>query len=467
MWRAFARFARIAGVFCGVSMTLVCCTSFDPYNVLQRQNNPHNQSGAGEWSFTASPEATTALRRDALNFVWQTIHDRYCRADYNGVDWIAARTKWEPIALNAANDDAFWEALDQMAGELGDAHTRVESPSAVQRRRAQQSVSLGLGLRVIEGQLVVGAVHRESDAFWAGVRPGMVVLQIDTIDALKRWTQWQTTSRKSSTPQAEARWPLRQLNALAQQSSSGVVRMVFARELSANVHADKLETDRIDAFLKPRQASARPTLFHRVLPSGIGYIRLSAFSESLRTPLLAAIAEFKDTPALILDLRGNGGGSAAMSEALIGAFFKEKTLIGRTETRSGQPVSFAFGAIKLTTPERHVPGRADAYTGRVVVLIDGLSASASEATAAALQSTGRAKVVGETSCGCLLAYLGYASVPGGGELAYSEIGLSTAQGERVEGRGVVPDVLAVDGLADLRWQRDRPLEAAVSMALNQ
>ena len=146
-------------------------------------------------------------------------------------------------------------------------------------------------------------------------------------------------------------------------------------------------------------------------------------------------------------------------------FFKAKTLIGRTETRTGQPVSIAFGAIKLITLERSAPGREDAYAGKVAILIDSDSASASEATAGGLQSTGRAIVIGETSCGCLLAYLGYATLPGGGELAYSEVGFTTVKGERIEGRGVIPDVLVERSTDDIRANRDRALEVAQAALL--
>ena len=125
----------------------------------------------------------------------------------------------------------------------------------------------------------------------------------------------------------------------------------------------------------------------------------------------------------------------------------------------------AFGFVKISSPEASVPGKPDAYAGKLAVLMDSDSASASEATAGALQSTGRAIVVGEVSCGCLLAFLGYAALPGGGELAFSEIGFSDAKGERIEGRGVIPDVVVERKRADLLEQRDRVLEAAQAALL--
>jgi carboxyl-terminal processing protease len=99
----------------------------------------------------------------------------------------------------------------------------------------------------------------------------------------------------------------------------------------------------------------------------------------------------------------------------------------------------------------------------VVVLVNALSASGSELFAGSLQAVGRAKIVGQTSCGCLLGFLGYAHVPGGAELAYSEVGFVLSNGRRIEGEGVVPDREVPLTLDDLRASRDRTLEEAQAM----
>src|SRR6185436_18943936 len=107
-------------------------------------------------------------------------------------------------------------------------------------------------------------------------------------------------------------------------------------------------------------------------------------------------------------------------------------------TRTGQPVTL-FG-IPVEPLKRTLDGSPYAYDKPVVALINAGSASASELLAGWFQDIGRVQVVGQRSCGCLQGFLGYASVPGGAELAYSEIGMVSIKGHRIEREGVVPDV---------------------------
>ena len=188
-------------VLVALTATLSACASFDPHNIISR----HVSSGQVESGVPATP----AVRQAAIDSVWNIVQERYYRADLNGVDWRAARAKWQPQALAAATDDEFWERLDQMAGELADSHTRVESPKAVARRKQQQAFSLGLNIRELDGKLTVLSVNPDADAWWAGVRAGMLVTRIAERDAQTRWREWSHSARKTSSSQAALRAPLR------------------------------------------------------------------------------------------------------------------------------------------------------------------------------------------------------------------------------------------------------------------
>ncbi|HZT57055.1 MAG TPA: S41 family peptidase, partial [Pyrinomonadaceae bacterium] len=73
---------------------------------------------------------------------------------------------------------------------------------------------------------------------------------------------------------------------------------------------------------------------------------------------------------------------------------------------------------------------------------------------------GRATVVGEQTCGCVLGIERRQQLPDGGVLDISETDYHTAAGERLEGAGLPPDVAAAPTREDLRRRRDRALEVA-------
>jgi carboxyl-terminal processing protease len=109
---------------------------------------------------------------------------------------------------------------------------------------------------------------------------------------------------------------------------------------------------------------------------------------------------------------------------------------------------------------RAEPPAGGAYAGPVVVLIDSASASGSELMAGALRAMGRARLIGQTSCGCLLGVLGPLPLPGGGRLSFSEVDFELEGLPRIEGAGLQPDESVPATLADLQRGHDAALTAA-------
>jgi carboxyl-terminal processing protease len=123
----------------------------------------------------------------------------------------------------------------------------------------------------------------------------------------------------------------------------------------------------------------------------IAYLRLAQFSNDCHKLVESALDDLEDkgAKALILDLRGNGGGDLPATVQLLGLFVKPKTDVVTVRTRDPKEWQ------TLTTPEPQ--RRKREYP--MAVLIDRMSASASELTAGALQDIKRATVIGETSYG--------------------------------------------------------------------
>ena len=414
------------------------CAALDPHNILSRnvrESNPDFQLDVlGEWR-----------RNAAFDFVWTTIDQRYVDPGFNGVDWRAIGERYRPLAMAAKDDDDFWDALNRMTGELRDSHTRVEAPKFVALRRRQEFVSLGVDINRVDGRIAVVGVAPDSDAYWAGVRPGMEVARIDGAPAEDRYAPVLAAEREQSTQWAKERRAFRTL-LLGEPDTR--VAFEFIRP----------DASPLAATLTRKVTGAGPSVTARKLPSGFGYIRFSGFSWSVRGQVLDAIQVQRSLPGMIIDLRNNPGGMASMVEDIAGQLVREKTDVGSIITRTGQPVTlFGYPVEKI---RRTLAGSSSAYDKPVVILVNAVSASASEMLAGGLQDIGRVKVVGQRSCGCLLGFLGYASVPGGAELAYSEIGMVSAKGRRIEREGLVPDIEVPITQEDLRLNRDRALEAA-------
>jgi carboxyl-terminal processing protease len=436
--RTFRRvISAIAAVF-----LLSACSVLDPYRIISRA------TPAPVIPDTPVPMPNTNWKQDAIDFVWATVNERYYDAKFNGVDWQAVRKSYEPRLLATTDDDAFWELLDKMTGELKDSHTRVHSPKWVAQQSGSVSHGLGLGFAELDGALTVTSVHPQSDAWWAGVRSGMTILQIDERAALPHYQSLVSESRETSTPWARTRGALRKISAGEVDTR---VSMRFAR-------SDKTE---FDVLMKRRSFASSFDFAERVLPSGFGYVRFSNFVGSQSDRIVGAIQRMKDTPGIILDLRGNGGGSGAMASTIIAQFLREDYKGTKLQTRTGRPMQVMFVTVNKLEPVIKSLG-ARAVTTPLVILTNESSASASEMVSMALKDAKRATLIGERTCGCLLAYMGLADVPGGAQMAYSEIGFVNRDGTRVEGNGVLPDIEVKPTRDDLLLARDRVLEAAVA-----
>ena len=426
---------------------LAGCAQLDPYNVIGRQLG--SDAGIPTEVVPGLRKASLDVqeREEAFDFVWNTINQRYYDKSLNGVDWAAAGRTYRPLAMKALDDESFWDVLDRMTGELRDAHTRVESPKRAALRKLDESVTLGFSFAPIQGKLAVTAVNPEADAWWAGVRPGMVIVSIAGEAADTAYQRLIADTRYDSTERSRHLRAVRRL-----MSGEQGTRVPFTFE--------RADGSRLDAQLGRTRIGFRPMASHRVLPSGYGYLRLTQWTLGVMPRALDGLKALHHTPGLVVDLRGNPGGALHAVNMLLTRFFTKKTELGRVVTRTGEPVSLLFGAVEVIKLKPEIEGDPEAYTGPVVILVNSSSGSGSEFFAATMQAAGRAVVAGEPSCGCLLGFLGYAHVPGGGELAYSEVGFVMSNGKRIEGEGVIPNHLVPLTIADLQASRDRALEEA-------
>ena len=126
-----------------------------------------------------------------------------------------------------------------------------------------------------------------------------------------------------------------------------------------------------------------------MIEPGIGYIRVSRFAMTTGKEFLDAMQKLQEKGMvdLILDLQGNGGGYLNAAIDLANEFLGPRELIVYTEGRSEKRSNF------------FAKGNGHFQQGRLVLLVDEYSASASEIVAGAMQDWDRAVLVGRRSFG--------------------------------------------------------------------
>ncbi len=122
----------------------------------------------------------------------------------------------------------------------------------------------------------------------------------------------------------------------------------------------------------------------------IGYLRLNKFSQSTEEELVDAITSLKQDGArsLIFDLRSNGGGLLDQAVKVAGLFLEDDQLVVYTQGRDEESQRKYFATEKSLWSN-----------GKLVILVDGGTASASEIVSGAVQDWDRGIVVGNTTFG--------------------------------------------------------------------
>jgi carboxyl-terminal processing protease len=176
--------------------------------------------------------------------------------------------------------------------------------------------------------------------------------------------------------------------------------------------------------------------------------------------------------ALIMDLRGNGGGHLTEATALSGLFIPGGPIVQLRETGGRVEV--------LDDPEPSI-----AWDGPLIVLVDRFSASASEIFAGAIQDYGRGLIVGQQTYGkgsvqnlYPLDRYALGPDPGFGQLTVTIGKYYRVTGESTQHRGVQPDISMPTAISTeevgestresaLPWDRIRPVEFGRENQLSQ
>ena len=402
----------------------------------------------------ALSERQVRLNVEAFDQVWTTIRDKHFDPELGGLDWPAVRDELRPRVERAASMSEARKVMEEMLGRLGHSHVGIIPAEAYEdwdrpgSDRPGDGVA-GLDLRVIDGRALVTAVWDGFPAAETGVRPGWELLRTGEKEVAPLVAA--LSEQFAGKPILDAELAL----TLAYRLSGPIGETVQALFVDGEGRQVDLELP----LVEPRGRLFRAGLLapHHVwidsrrIDDNVGYVVFSNFTfPTYVMPVFnEAMASFLDLDGLVIDLRGNTGGLGAMVGWMAGWLVSE------------EDSSLGTILMRETVLRFVVMPRAETYAGPVAILVDGLSASASEMFSSGLQELGRARVFGSRTAGASLP-AEFVGLVNGDTLIYPTSKHVTESGGMIEGIGVLPDVEITPSRKELLQGRDPVLESALA-----
>jgi C-terminal processing protease CtpA/Prc len=380
-----------------------------------------------------------------LKAVKDSLKGNYYDPNFHGVD-IETRFKLADDKIKEAKSNGqIFAIIAQTLMDLKDSHTFFLPPS-----RAAH-VEYGWRMQMIGDTCFVTSIKPGSDAEAKGLKPGDIVLSVD-----------------GYAPTRENMWVLNYLyHALKPQPGMRVIAkspggQPRQLDVAAEIKAGKKTKDLTDSFeagdfIRSLQNESRLNP-HRFLEMGDELMiwKMPDF-EFDEKKVDGIVEKFKRHKAVVLDLRGNGGGYEVTLQRLLGNFFDHDVKIGDIKRR------------KETRPLVAKTQGSDAYKGKLIVLIDSESGSAAELFARVVQLEKRGTVIGDRSAGAVMRSKVYTKQVGLETIALYAVSITDADitmtdGQSLENIGVTPDELLLLSAKELAAQQDSVLSHAAELA---
>jgi len=316
------------------------------------------------------------------------------------------------------------------------------------------SVDYGFRMKMVGNDCFISAVKKGSDAEKQGVKLGDQVYSLETFE-----------------PTRESLWKLQYFyNALSPQPK---IRLALInpdgktlRELTldAVIKTEKEQRKEFKEKQKKDEEKDKDKPKDEKKLEGFGYKCAEADADAMvcqlrtfSTPekeidnMMEMVGQHK---SLILDLRNNGGGYVRTMKRLVGYFFDHQVKVGTEKMRrtSKEEIADSVGS-KI-------------FGGKLVVLIDSNSGSASEVFSRVMQLEKRATIVGDRSAGAVMTSVrglnAYQRLTAADQketlniygLSITIADLIMSDGKSLETVGVQPDIPALPSGDDVRSKRD-------------
>lgn len=384
---------------------------------------------ARQVTYTANLEIDRkALRRQVFNEGWRIMKNRFYDAKMHGVDWNAAKTRYEPLLESLVDTEELQAVMMMMIGELNASHTGVSGGRA-RAGEPQRAQTRHPGFDVVSdasGFYKVGHIYKDgpADKDFLKIKEGHFLISVDGRDLKTSDNYW------------------RFLTLAPGSKFHFMVNDKPAKEGAWEVTISPVAGGAFGDLQYRRWVDSRRDMVTRLSNGDIGYLHIRAMDAPSLRQFQLDLAANRTKKALVIDQRFNGGGGIDQELLAILAGRQYQYTIGRDQGFQ-QP-------------------RPQNFYGPMVVMQNERSASDAEMFPAGFKALGLGKVIGVPTMGAVIGTGSYTLLDGS-SIRTPGSGVWTVDGQNMENYGVPPDVLVDNTPEDFLKGRDAQIEKAVEI----
>jgi tricorn protease len=374
-----------------------------------------------------------AERRQVFEEAWRVMKNRFYDAGMHGVNWAAAKDRYESLLPHIADSDQLHDTVMTMIGELNASHTGISgggtlpgqpaAPERIQTRYPGFELSPDSS-----GYYKVSRIYRKgpADHEYIKLATGNFILSVGGKELKTKDNYWQLFNilpgqkfefRVNSQPSPDGAWTV-DLQPLAATAQANLEYSLWVE--------------------------GRKNMVEALSGGEIGYLHIRAMDAPSLQKFQEDLIDNRGKKALIIDERFNGGGG--IDQELLQILGQRK----QYQRTRGRDATI------------DVPRPVHTFYGPMAVIQNERSASDAEMFPDGFRALGLGKVIGVPTMGAVIG-TGSFNLLDGSQIRTPGAGVYTSRGENMENYGVQPDIYVDNGPADFFAGKDRQIEKAIEV----
>ena len=370
-----------------------------------------------------------AERRQVFGEAWRVMKNRFYDSKMHGVNWAAAKDKYESLLPQVADNEELHNVIMEMIGDLNASHTGISGGTRLPGERTEERIQTrhpGFDLEPdASGMYKVAYVYRKgpADHDYVKVAPGNFLVAVNGKELRTSDNYWKL------------------FNILPGRKFEFLVNSKPAAEGAWTVEVEPITGAAMTDLMYARWVEERKQMTAKLTSGEIGYLHIRAMDAPSLAQFQRDLLENQDKKALIIDQRFNGGGGI------------DQELLQILNQRKAYQTTRGRDSLEVKRP-------GTTFFGPMVVLQNERSASDAEMFPDGFRALGLGKLVGMPTSGQVIG-TGSFTLLDGSAIRTPGSGVFTAKGENMENYGVLPDVTVDNTPADFFSGHDRQIEKAI------